>query len=66
MNKFEIIKNDIIQSLFDIKYDGNLTDIGNEIGIIISKYFNNDLGYEKEDFLRGLKHGFSITNKTHP
>jgi hypothetical protein len=44
MNKFEIIKNDIIQSLSDIKYDGDLTDIGNEIGIIISKYFNNDLG----------------------
>jgi len=45
---------------------GDLSDIGNEIGIVIAKYFNkNKLGFELEDFMTGLKHGISLTDGTH-
>jgi hypothetical protein len=43
-----------------------MSDIGNEIGIVIAKYFNkNKLGFELEDFIAGLKHGISLTDGTH-
>jgi hypothetical protein len=45
---------------------GDMSDIGNEIGIVIAKYFNkNKLGFELEDFMTGLKHGISLTDGTH-
>jgi hypothetical protein len=45
---------------------GDMSDIGNEIGIVIAKYFNkNKLGFELEDFIAGLKHGISLTDGTH-
>jgi hypothetical protein len=43
----------------------DMSDIGNEIGIIAAKYFKNDLGWEKEDFISGIKHGISLTDGTH-
>lgn len=67
MNKenFEKILIDIVETLNEVGYVGDLGDIGNEIGIIVAKYFSNDLGYEKEDFFSGLKHGISLTDGTH-
>ena len=45
---------------------GDLSDIGNEIGVIIAKYFNeDDNGFDKESFLAGLNHGISLTDGTH-
>lgn len=47
-------------------YDGDLSDIGNEIGIIVGKYINEKKsGYEKDTFMNGLKHGISLTDGTH-
>ena len=43
---------------------GDLSDVGNSIGIVIAKYFDKDIG-DKEDFLAGLNHGISITDGTH-
>ena len=63
MKKFVDIKENIKTQLDNVKYDGDLSDIGNEIGIVIGKYLdeNNTI----EDFIRGVRHGVSLTNGTH-
>jgi hypothetical protein len=66
MNNFEEIKTDIINQLNKTTYKGDLSDIGNEIGIILGKYISeNKDGYNLGDFIFGLKHGISLTNGTH-
>lgn len=44
---------------------GDLSDLGNEIGIIIGQYTNDKMGYEKDDFVSGIRHGISISDGTH-
>ena len=44
---------------------GDLSDLGNEIGIIIGQYTNDKMGYEKDDFVSGVRHGISISDGTH-
>lgn len=63
MENFKEINKEIVDTLSNIKYDGDLSDIGNEIGIIIAKYFDevNDL----DSFIFGVKHGVSLTDGTH-
>ena len=67
MKKFEEIKNEIVQQLdsADYNYEGDLSDIGNEIGLVIGKHISKDLGYDADDFIRGLKHGISLIDGTH-
>jgi len=46
-----------------LPYDsGDLSDIGNEIGIIIGKHLGEDNGFDMESFSAGLRHGFSISS----
>lgn len=70
MTKFEQIKKDIMLQLAKVNYSsGDLTDIGNEIGVAIGKYTmeenaeNNAL--DTESFICGLKHGISLIDGTH-
>jgi len=66
MNEFEKILSEISKLTSDVNYSGDLSDIGNEIGIILGKYIEEDkLGYELEDFINGIKHGISLTDGTH-
>jgi hypothetical protein len=44
---------------------GDLSDLGNEIGIIIGQYTNDEMGYEKDDFVSGVRHGISISDGSH-
>jgi hypothetical protein len=44
---------------------GDLSDLGNEIGIVIGQYTNDKMGYDKEDFIAGVRHGISISEGTH-
>lgn len=62
----EIIKK-LINDLSKIKnYNGDLSDVGNEIGIIIGDFIDIDKnGYNKEDFIHGIKHGISLKDGTH-
>jgi len=60
--KIEKIINEIKSSEY---YKGDLSDLGNNIGILVGKYLSNDLGFEEDDFMSGLKHGISISNGTH-
>ena len=62
--KFNKIKEEIANTLLSVKYSGDLSDLGNEIGVIIAKYF--DKNNTKSDFLHGLDHGVSLTDGTHP
>ena len=44
---------------------GDLSDLGNEIGIVIGQYTSDEMGYEKDDFVAGINHGISISEGTH-
>jgi hypothetical protein len=63
MEKIEEIKQDIICQLYD-SHTSDLSDIGNEIGIVIGKYTDDENTIE--DFISGLRHGVSLANGTHP
>ena len=62
MEKIEEIKQDIICQLYDSN-TSDLSDIGNEIGIVIGKYTDDENTIE--DFISGLRHGVSLSNGTH-
>ncbi len=64
--KFKEVIKDLKEQLNKINYSGgDLSDVGNEIGLVIGKYLKEELGYEKEDFIGGLNHGFSLIDGTH-
>jgi hypothetical protein len=63
MENFNEIKKKIIEQLDNAKYDGDLSDIGNEIGIVVAEYFDEE--NTVDDFMHGLKHGISLTDGTH-
>ena len=67
MTKFEQIKQDVINQLQDIGYDTtscDLSDLGNEIGIVIGRHIDN---YECDidSFIDGVRHGISLIDGTH-
>lgn len=66
-NNFKNISEEISGSLSNLGYDnGDVSDIGNEIGIILGKYINEkEMGWELDSFISGIKHGISITDGTH-
>jgi len=66
-NKFSNLSKELSEKLSNLPYqNGDISDIGNEIGIIIAKYFDeDDLGYDLEGFIHGVKHGVSLTDGTH-
>jgi len=52
--------------LSNIKYNnGDISDLGNEIGYALGKTLNNLNEVEISTFIMGLKHGISLTNETH-
>ena len=63
MEKFDKVKEDIKDQLNQVKYEGDLSDIGNEVGIAIAKYIDEDNTIE--DFIHGLRHGVSLVDGTH-
>ena len=64
---FKIACEEISERISNLPYNnGDASDIGNEIGIILGKYMSeNSFGWEKGDFISGLNHGISIANGTH-
>jgi hypothetical protein len=66
MSAFDNIRRDVKTQLDKINYQGDLSDIGNEIGIAIGKYIHEDSsGWGLDDFIHGVKHGISLTDGTH-
>jgi hypothetical protein len=63
MEDFVKIKEEIKAQLDKANYAGDLSDVGNEIGIVIAKFFDEE--NTVNDFISGLKHGISLTDGTH-
>ena len=65
MNFKETIKH-ISKQLDKIHYDnGDIGDIGNEIGFSLGSKIENMSEEQIEDFIIGFRHGVSLTNGTH-
>ena len=43
--------------------NGDLSDIGNEIGIVLGHYVETEQDFK--DLVQGMRHGISLTNGTH-
>lgn len=44
----------------------DLTDLGNEIGVAIQPYLSDDeMGFDLDDLINGVKHGVSLMDGTH-
>lgn len=66
---FDKIIGQIIKDLESIHYKGDLSDIGNEIGVSVGRIISNtkieEIGFGSDDFISGFKHGISLTDGTH-
>jgi 2-keto-4-pentenoate hydratase/2-oxohepta-3-ene-1,7-dioic acid hydratase in catechol pathway len=61
----ETIKH-ISKQLDKVPYDnGDISDIGNEIGFSLGSKIENMSEEQIEDFITGFRHGVSLTNNTH-
>lgn len=49
----------------EVTYFGDLSDLGNEIGVAIGEMFPDMTEQEVSEVILGLKHGISLTNGTH-
>ena len=64
MDNFAYVIYRVKTQLENINYDnGDISDVGNEIGIALGQYLSTE--EELKDFIAGLKHGISLTNGTH-
>ncbi len=56
----------LMNSQEDILEDkSDLSDFGNIIGLAIGEHIDDEMGYELEDFISGLRHGISLKDGTH-
>ena len=52
--------------LNNVSYNnGDISDIGNEVGLAIGSILENMTDEEIDDFVIGFRHGVSLTNGTH-
>jgi hypothetical protein len=67
MEEFNQMKSDVITQVSNIAYlNGDISDIGNEIGLALGKYIDaNKDGYSIEDLITGIRHGVSLIDGTH-
>ena len=64
MNNFQHIIKQIKEHMEKVSYEnGDLSDVGNEIGIVLGNYIENE--QEFKDLVQGIRHGISLTNGTH-
>jgi hypothetical protein len=64
MSNFQHILKQISESLSKVSYEnGDLSDVGNEVGIAIGNYVVTEQDFK--DFVSGLRHGISLTNGEH-
>jgi hypothetical protein len=63
---FQEILKLITLKLNNVSYNnGDISDIGNEVGLAIGSILENMTQEEIGDFIRGVRHGISLTNGTH-
>ena len=54
----------INENLENIKYRGDISDLGNEVGYCVGKVLNMN-EQDTNEFITGIRHGISLTNGTH-
>ena len=64
-DKFKEVLDKLSDRLSNIPYKGDLSDVGNEIGCIIAKYFDKANYDDLDSFISGLRHGVSLVDGTH-
>lgn len=63
---FQEILKLITLKLNNVSYNnGDISDIGNEVGLAIGSILENMTEEEINDFISGFRHGVSLTNGTH-
>ena len=63
--KLNYIANSLKETSVRMEYHGDLSDCGNEIGIVIGSTYKNLTEEEISDLITGIKHGISLTKGTH-
>ena len=64
--QFDSVVESVISELRSrVKYEGDISDLGNEIGFAVGKVLPMIAEGELDDFISGIKHGISLTNGTH-
>lgn len=64
MDNFQHILKQIKEHMEKVSYDsGDLSDVGNEIGIVLGNYIETEQDFK--DLVYGLRHGISLNNGTH-
>jgi predicted hydrocarbon binding protein len=53
------------EKALDVKYNGDISDLGNEVGYCLGHIIKDMTEEQIRDFISGLKHGISLTNGTH-
>jgi len=59
------IANSLKESVNRMEYTGDISDLGNEIGLCIGSRYKNMTQTEINELILGLQHGISLTNGTH-
>jgi hypothetical protein len=63
--KLNAIANSLKDAVNRMNYAGDISDLGNEIGLAVGSTFNNMTEEEIRDFISGFRHGMSLANGTH-
>lgn len=64
-SKLNYIANSLKEYVDRMNYIGDISDLGNEVGIVVGSSFENMTDEEISDFITGFRHGVSLTNGTH-
>jgi hypothetical protein len=63
--KLNYIANTLKEVVNRMEYIGDISDLGNEIGITVGNAYENMTEENINDFIFGFRHGVSLTNGTH-
>ena len=64
--EFKDVFEQMCETFKEIEYNnGDISDVGNEIGFALGKVLSNLTEEEIKDFIHGIRHGISLTNGTH-
>ena len=64
--EFKEILTILASRLEEVDYqNGDISDVGNEIGFQLGSILPEMTEEEVQDFIHGFKHGISLTNNTH-
>ena len=63
--KLNYIANTLKEAVNRMEYTGDMSDLGNEIGVTVGHAYENMTEENINDFISGFRHGISLTNGTH-